>query len=65
MRRGTRVTLGGEVANYYRGKTGVILDVHKEITSYGWTNFTNNFDYIARVKLDDGSIVTVHLEDLI
>lgn len=65
MRTGRRVTLGGQVANYYKGKTGVILDIHKEIISYGLMNFTNSFDYIAKVKLDNGDVVTVHLEDLI
>lgn len=62
--KGQRVTLGGQVANYFRGESGVVLDTFKELREHGLMGYTNSYDYLAKVRLDSGSVVTVHTSDL-
>lgn len=65
MIEGSRVTLGGEVANYYRGLRGTVLSLYKEVEKEGpMGGWTHTYRYLARVELDNGEIVTVYQDDL-
>lgn len=50
--KGDRIVFGGKVVRYYQGKSGIVLDTFRE-----------DGEDLAKIQLDDGSIVNACIED--